>query len=586
MDNLSVSKIFADVAVLMQAKGENAFKIRAYSRASGAIENLLFQITDIIDDTERLGLIPGFGKAIIEKTQELVRTGRLGLLDRLNEEVPTGVLELTQIPGIGPKTAMAAATELGISSFEQLAVSIESGEFESLPRISAKLSKAILRHTLMRLDNGDRVGLGRARKAAVQIIQEIQGRCPDVEHLEVVGSIRRGSELVGDINILAQSEDAASVIDAFTTLSNCREVVVHEDSTARFSDRTGLEFSIDVVPAAAFAGALVHSTGSVAHVTTLEQVALEAGLSFRSNGLFVDETSELVSLQSEKEVYERLGLNFIPAEMREGSAETGRSLSTDFHGVLKYDDIRGDLHSHTDWSDGLYSMEEMIAAAEEQGLEYLAITDHSASATVANGLKPDRLIEHSNLVRSLDSSTSSIRLLSGTEMDIKLDGSLDYTDDLLAGLDIVNASIHSGMDQDEKTMTSRIVSAMRNPHVDVICHLTTRLIERRAPVMVDVDTIFNTAVATGTVLEINASPERLDLNADLVRKAVDMGVIFVINTDSHRTPQFENMMFGVQTAIRGCVKSNRVINTLPFLEMKTFLELPKSERYEFRFSRD
>jgi DNA polymerase (family 10) len=270
--------------------------------------------------------------------------------------------------------------------------------------------------------------------------------------------------------------------------------------------------------------------------------------------------------------------------MREDTGEIEIASSQDFSNILTPDLIRGDLHSHTNWSDGRYPMEEMVAAAAEQNYEYMAITDHSPSATVANGLSPDMLLAHNTAVREM-AEDSGVRLLTGTEMDIKPDGSLDYSDELLADLDIVIASIHSGMDQDEATMTARVIAAMESPHVDVICHLTARLLERRAPVMMDIDAVLEAAVRTGTVMEINASPDRLDLSAKHVRRAVDLGVIFAISTDSHRTWQFGNMGFGVQTAIRGWIESNRVINAFHYIELMAFLDLPKSERYSFNQSR-
>jgi DNA polymerase (family 10) len=589
MDNNSISKAFADIAVLMQAKGENVFKVRAHSKASDAVKSLTYPIADIADDPDRLREIPGFGDAIVEKTQELVRTGRLGLLERLLEELPEGVLKLVQIPGIGPKIAVAAAGELGITTFEQLAASIESGEFQSLPRISKKGSLSILRHTQMRIEQGRRIGLGPATQAAGSVIDELKLRCPAaIAQIEAAGSIRRGAELVGDINIVCSVEDianAAAIIDAFTTLTNTHEVLENAESSAKFSDRAGLEFSLNVVAQDAWAGALVYATGSIAHGTRLEKLATENGLSLTNAGLFEPgNPAEPIAAETEHDVYKRLGLNFIPPEMREDTGEIEIASSQDFSNILTPDLIRGDLHSHTNWSDGRYPMEEMVAAAAEQNYEYMAITDHSPSATVANGLSPDMLLAHNTAVREM-AEDSGVRLLTGTEMDIKPDGSLDYSDELLADLDIVIASIHSGMDQDEATMTARVIAAMESPHVDVICHLTARLLERRALVMMDIDAVLEAAVRTGTVMEINASPDRLDLSAKHVRRAVDLGVIFAISTDSHRTWQFGNMGFGVQTAIRGWIESNRVINAFHYIELMAFLDLPKSERYSFNQSR-
>ena len=587
MDNNSISQVFADVAVLLQAKGENVFKVRAHSKASDEIKSLSYPITDIVHDTDKLGAIPGFGEAIVDKTQELVRTGKLGLLERLLEELPNGVLELVQIPGIGPKIAVTAASQLGISNYEQLAASIESGEFQSLPRISKKGAAQILRHTKVRIEQGKRIGIGPASQAAQDVIDELQARCLNITQIEVTGSVRRAAELIGNINILctaSDDSDAAKIIDAFITLSNVQNVISHHDKTAEYTDITGFKFSIRIVSPQAFAGALVYATGSIAHGIQLEQLATEHGLKLTPTGLLDAKNDSPDSASTEQEIYFRLGINFIPPEMRENSGEIELADRQDFAKIITFEDILGDLHSHTNWSDGRYPMEGMVEAAKKRGLEYIAITDHSPSATVANGLNPDMLRAHNTAVRDA-AVAAGMNLLTGTEMDIKPDGSLDYSNDLLEELDIVIASIHSGMDQDTATMTQRVIDAMESPHVDVICHLTARLLGKRSPVEIDIDAVLRAAVRTGTVMEINASPDRLDLRADHVRKAVDLGVIFSINTDSHRTSQFNNMRFGVSTAIRGWVESNRVINTLSYVELMTFLKLPKSERYAFNESR-
>jgi len=588
MDNNAISKVFADVAVLLQAKGENVFKVRAHSKASDQIKSLPYPIADIADDTDRLRELPGFGDAIVEKTQELVRTGRLGLLERLLEELPDGVLELVQIPGIGPKTAVTAAQQLGISTFEHLAASIESGEFQSLPRISKKGAAQILRHVNMRIEVGDRIGLGPATEISASVISELKERCPQITIIQVAGSVRRAAELVGDINIVCavkNDSEKAPVIDAFTTLSNTQDVLSHDESSATYTDRSGLGFGIKVVTEEAWPGTLVYATGSISHGTRLEELAKARGLVLTMDGLFEPGNLESpIALSTEQDVYDRLEIGFVPPEMREDTGEIEVAKTSDFSQILNMDVIRGDLHSHTNWSDGRYPMEEMVTAATKRNLEYLAITDHSPSATVANGLKPDMLLAHNNAVRELAES-AGVRLLTGTEMDIKPDGTLDYSDELLADLDIVIASIHSGMEQDEATMTQRVIDAMESPHVDVICHLTARLMVRRAPVMMDVGAILEAAVRTGTVMEINASPDRLDLSSDHVRLGVDLGVIFAVSTDSHRTWQFENMSYGVRTAIRGWVESNQVINAFHYAELVAFLTLPKSERYAFNKSR-
>ncbi|HCI86618.1 MAG TPA: DNA polymerase/3'-5' exonuclease PolX [Dehalococcoidia bacterium] len=583
MDNSSFSKVLADVAVLMQARGDNVFKVRAHSKASDTIKSLSYPIANIAHDAEKLGELTGFGAGIIQVVQEIGNTGKLGLLDELLEELPDGVLELVQIPGIGPKTAVTAANELGISSYGDLASSIEAGEFQRLPRISKKGAVQILRHANMRIVQGSRIGLGSANDASQRVISELKNRCGEVGKIEAAGSLRRAAELVGDINLVCESESpeiASKIIDAFTTLSNVNEVLEFDDSRAIFVNLEGLRFSIQIVEPDAYASALVYATGSIDHGDSLVEIADELGLSLTPKGLFDAGDQSLVPMSTESDVYQRLGLSFVPPEMRENKSEMERAKSGDFDWIVSLDDIRGDLHIHTNWSDGRFSMEEMVEAATERGLEYIAVTDHSPSATVANGLDPDMLLAHNDAVKDLAES-SNLRLLTGTEMDIKPDGSLDYSDELLADLDIVIASIHSGMDQDSATMTQRVIDAMESPHVDVICHLTARLLGKRAPVEIDVEAVFEAAVRTGTVLEINASPDRLDLRADHVRRANELGVLFAINTDSHRTWQFDNMRYGVSTAVRGWVEADRVINTFQYAELKAFLALPKSQRYAF-----
>ena len=588
MNNNSISKVFSDVAILMQAKGENVFKVRAYSKASDVIKSLPYAISEIVEEPDRLRDIPGFGEAIVAKVQELVHTGQLKLLESLLGEMPDGVLELVQIPGIGPATAFSAAQDLGIGSFNDLADSIESGVFQSLPRITEKNSLSILRHVNMRIEQGVRISIGRAQDCAADVMTELESRCSGIAKITIAGSIRRGVELVSNINFICAVDEKAeirTVISAFTTLSNTHIVLMHDDSSAKFSDKNGLEFSIKVVKLESFGGALVYATGSIAHGEKLQEIAVDAGLRLSPDGLFELESGLPIEVQDELDVFHYLGLNFVPPEMREDTGEIERAVDHDFSHIISINDIRGDLHCHTEWSDGRFPMEEMVAAAQQRGLEYLAITDHSPSATVAKGLSPDRLISHNYAVRTMDSISAGIELLTGTEMDIKPDGSLDYADQVLSDLDIVVASIHSGMDQDQATMTNRVIGAMQSPHVDVICHLTARLLERRAPVMMDIGAIFEAAVLTGTVMEINCSPDRLDLKADHVRRAAQLGVIFAISTDSHRTHQFDNLRFGVQTAIRGWVEKKHVLNTLTFDELRCFLNLPKPDRYKFIKSR-
>ena len=577
--NGEIAKIFANIATLLQARGDSVFKIRAYSRAADAIDNLPFSLSEAASDEKRLRAIPGFGDAIVAKVQELAATGALRYYDDLLAEMPPGILTLIEVPGIGPRTAMRAAEDLGISSREDLAAAIESGQFAKLPRVGEKSAQNILRHVKSRLNQGDRVPIGQALPAAETVVAALRDACSGIKSLACAGSLRRHRETVGDVNLVCTAEDSAAAISAFTCLPGVRDVLNSDGAGAMVVMDSGLRFDLRVVPEEAYAAALLYFTGSKEHGIRLRDRASHIGLSLNEYGLSNKETGETESFKTEAEIYARLGLPYIPPEIREDSGEFDAAERGELPTLIEIGDVRGDLHSHTDWTDGRATMEEMVTAAMARGLEYLAITDHSKSATVANGLDIDRLSRHNDAVRDLSAATPGIQLLTGTEMDILVDGALDYPDDALAELDVVLGSIHSHMSQDRQTMTRRIVRAMENPHLDIIAHLTTRLIGRRAPVDIDLDAVFEAAVRTGTVLEINASTARLDLKDTHIRRARDLGVLFSLGTDSHRPRQFADMRYGAGMARRGWCEPNRVINTLPVKRLLWFLTTPKADRY-------
>ncbi|MEX0761767.1 MAG: DNA polymerase/3'-5' exonuclease PolX [Dehalococcoidia bacterium] len=580
MNNSEISKVFADIASLLQAKGDSPFKIRAYQRAADAAANLSYDLSSIADDEEKLGDIPGFGDAIVSKVQELVKTGRLEYFDNLKGEFPPGVLLLMNVHGIGPKMALRAATDLGIETIDDLVASIESGAFGKLPRVGEKTAQNILRHLKVRIGQGERVPIGIALPAAERVMAELTERCPGIRNLTYAGSLRRGRETIGDIDLVCTADTPAEVTAAFVDLPAVRDVIGHGDTKASVVVEGGLQVDLRVVDEQSFAATLLYFTGSQRHSIRLRERAQKMGLSLNEYGLTNVKTDKLEQFPTEEAVYKRLGLAFIPPEMREDSGEVEAAQHDQVPPVIDTAQIRGDLHSHTDWSDGKATLEEMVDTARKLGREYLAITDHSPSATVANGLSVERLVEHNKAVQKLDAGLDDIQLLLGTEMDILPDGSLDYPDDVLSELDVVLGSIHSAMEQDGATMTARIIKAMQNPHLDIIAHLTTRLIMRgRAPVDMDVDAVFEAAVKTGAILEINASPHRLDLKDTHVRRARDMGVIFAISTDAHRPGEFGNMRYGVTTARRGWCEGWRVINALPFEDLKELLSAPKGERY-------
>ncbi len=579
--NRDIARVFTDIATLLQARGDTIFKTRAYSRAADTIDNLQFELADAADDEDRLRAIPGFGDAIVSKVQELVRTGRLEFFEKLKAEMPAGILELTQVPGIGPKTAMRAAEGLGIHSREQLAASIESGQFEQLPRMGKKAAQNILRHLNTRMSQGERIAIGTALPEAERVMAALQAACPGIRNLTYAGSLRRHRETIGDVDMLCSADDPGAVMDAFSSLTAVRNIMAKGETKSMVVLDSGLQVDLRVVPDAAFAATLLYFTGSKEHGIRLRDRAINRGLSLNEYGATDTATGKTETFTSEEQIYQRLGLPYIPPELREDSGELAAAERGELPQLITLADVRGDLHSHTDWTDGRAYIEDMANAAKDAGFEYLAVTDHSKSATVANGLSVERLAEHNEAVRVLDNKLDGIHLLTGTEMDILIDGKMDYPDDALAELDIVLGSIHSYMDQDRATMTARIITAMQNENLDIIAHLTTRLIGKRAPVELDFDAICKAAVETGTVLEINASTQRLDLKDLHIRRAMDLGVIFSIGTDSHRMHQFVDARYGVGMARRGWCTPQRVINTLSHADFLRFVSTPKSGRYAF-----
>ncbi len=583
LQNADFARVFSDIAVLLQARGDSVFKTRAYSRAADAIDNLQFELSEAADEEAQLRKIPGFGDAIVSKVQELAETGKLQFFERLKDEMPPGILEITQVPGIGPKTAMRAAEELGIDSREALQASIESGEFQTLPRMGKKNAENILRHLKSRISQGDRIAIGIVLPDAERVIEALQQAAPSIRNLTYAGSLRRFRESIGDVDLLCSADDPEAVMDAFTSLPMVNDVMSKGATKSMVVMDSGLQFDLRVVPDKAFAATLLYFTGSKEHGIRLRDRANKRSLSLNEYGAKNLESDELEEFESEADIYERLDLPYIAPELREDSDEIDAAEKGQLPALITVKHVLGDLHSHTDWTDGRFSMTEMVEAARHTGFEYLAITDHSKSATVAGGLSVDELAEHNEAVRELDDRTDGIELLTGTEMDILADGSMDYPDDALAELDVVLGSIHSSMDQDRKKMTARIIKAMENENLDIVAHLTTRLIGKRsrAPIEVDFDAVCKAAVETGTLLEINASTSRLDLKDTHIRRAMDLGVMFSIGTDSHRTRQFGDLRYGVGMARRGWCVPERVVNTLPHAAFMDFVNTPKDRRYAF-----
>ena len=577
VDNEEIVQLFENMATLLEMKGDTVFKIRAYQRAARTIDQLSFPLEQAVRDQADLKKIPGIGKAISEKIQELLQTGQVAAYDKLLEELPDGVLNLMDIPGIGPKTAMLLSQELGVGTVEELEDAIQAGKLASLPRMGQKTAENILRNIQSLRSKDTRTPIGEALKVAEETIAALWEKCPHIDLLYPAGSLRRWEETIGDIDLVGTAARPEEVGDALVSLPAVQEVLVHGPKKASVILEPGIQVDLRIGEPEAFGAMLQYFTGSQQHNIRLRDYANRMGLSLNEYGITNLETGVVESFADETSFYARLGLPYIPPELRLGMDELEAARSGRLPALVEESHLRGDLHLHSDWSDGRDPIDTMIEAAASQGYEYMALTDHSAGLGVANGLSNDRLAQQIGLLRSMQ-ERYSITILCGSEVDIRADGSLDYPDHLLAQLDVVVASVHSAMGQDQDTMTRRIIRAMQHPSVTIIGHASTRLLGRRQPVQFDIESLLRAARETGTALEINASPERLDLKDTHAYRARELGVSLVINTDSHHHMSLGQRRFGVGVARRAWCEPRHILNALPRKQFLEYIRTPKPQR--------
>ena len=571
MNNSQVAETFEKIAGLLSLKGDSAFTIRAYQRAARTIEHLPVELSQMIKEERDLRQIPGIGEAISGKIREMVSTGALEYLENLKGEFPDGILALMDVPGIGPKTALRISKEMGISTVEALEQAIVEGSLAAMPRLGEKTAENILRHIRSLRTKDRRIPIGRALGVAEQVMDALRRTCPGLHQLDAAGSLRRWQETIGDVDIMGTADDAAAVIDSFVEMPMVEEVLAHGPTKGSVIVHGGLQVDLRMVDDDSYGALIQYFTGSRQHNIRLRELANRMGLSLNEYGITDNETGRVEKFTDEGSLYARLGLQFITPELREGLWEVEMAGRQALPSLVEVEHMRGDLHCHTNESDGRDPLWAMVDAARLRGYEYVAITDHSVGRGIANGLSEERLMRHIANIRSLDADLPDIKILPGSEVDIRADGSLDYPDELLAQLDVVVASVHSAMGQERERMTDRIVRAMRNPHVNVIGHLTCRLLGDRDPVDVDVEAVFKAAVETGTALEINASPERLDLKDTHVLRARELGAPLIISTDAHATEHLDSMRFGVAVARRGWCRAADILNTRPAAEFLSFL---------------
>jgi len=571
MKNTAIAKVFQDMADLLELKGENPFKIRAYQRAARTIEHLPKEIEIMLEEGEDLQTIPGVGEAIAKKSTELVRTGKLRVYEELKAEFPEGITTLLEIPGIGPKTAKRLSTELGIKSVDDLEQAIKDGRVASLFRLGDKTADNILQQIQALRRKDQRIPIGEALPVVDEVLNALRPML-GVKNLTAAGSLRRFRETVGDIDLMGTADNPEDVINAFVKLPQVREVLAKGPTKASIILPGGLQADLRMVEHNSFGSLLQYFTGSKQHNIALRTREQKKGLKLSEYGITDTKTNKLEKFATEEAFYRRLGLQYIPPELREDMGEIDLAEQGKIPKLVELPDIKGDIHVHTDWSDGHDSIEAMAQAAKALGYQYVAITDHSAGRGVAHGLNEERLRQQMDEIKRLNQQLKGFRILTGTEVDIRADGSIDLPDGLLAGLDIVIAAIHSAMTQSEAQITRRILGAIENPHIDVIAHPTCRLLGEREPVAVDMEAVFQAAAKYDKALEINAMPSRLDLKDIHVYRARELGVKLIMGTDAHSTAQLGFMRYGIGVARRGWCQPEHILNTWHMKEILAFLK--------------
>ena len=555
-----MARIFYEIASLLEVRDESRFRIRAWQRAAQTLETLSEDVTAVAA-RGALRSLPGIGKEIAARIEEYLATGRLELLDRLRENLPPDFLSLLEVRGLGPRTARALWELLGIDTVERLEEACRSGRVIGVAGIQKKTCENLLKAIAQHKAGRSRALLTTARAIANQVATALRAH-GGVDRLEIAGSLRRMRETVKDIDILVTSTEPAHVIETLVSLPSVAEITARGETKVSVRHQDGLAIDLRVVAPDAFGAALQYFTGSKAHNVRLREMAVRRGLKISEYGVFDEATGARVAGETEHDVYAAVGLPWIPPELREDGGEIDAAREGRLPELVAIADLKGDLHDHTEWSDGHHSLERLVEAAEARGYEYVIVSDHSRSLTIAQGLSIERLRQQRAEIRAVQ-ARHRIRILAGTECDILEDGALDFPDEVLAELDVVVASVHSRFKQDRATMTARIVRALGNPHMDILGHPTGRRLGSREPYDVDLDAVFAAARTHGKAVEINASPERLDLNDAHARRAAEAGVLLSISTDTHYLAELDNLDLGVAVARRAWVTRDGILNTRP-----------------------
>ena len=568
--NREIAAILYEMAELLELHAENRFKIIAFSKAARAIESLREDIVQVCRE-KRLQSIPGVGKAIAQKVEEYLRTGRIQSHQELLAQTPSGQAELLKISGLGPKTIFMLHEKLNISNLDDLEKAATEHRIRRLPRMGETREKNIQRSIERYKKRSQRILYSTAEPIVNEILAYLGG-IAGLEHITAAGSYRRGKETVGDIDILATATRPEEVVARFVCMPMVEEVLAKGPTKASVIVQETIQVDLRIVEHRSYGTVLQYFTGSKDHNVRMRQLALGRGYSLSEYSLTRLADSQDLFYEQEEGVYVALGLQYIPPEMREDNGEIEAALQGRLPSIVDLKDLRGDLHVHSSWSDGRASIQEMAEAALVLGYEYIAICDHSPSIGIAGGLVPEKLEQKIEAVAAANEALEGITVLMGTEVDIKADGGLDYPDELLARCDVVVASVHMGQQQAERAITGRLISAIENKNVDIIGHPTGRIINQREPYGLDLQAVLEAAARNGTALEINAYPGRLDLNDINARAAKDMGVRMSINTDAHDQTMLSNMKYGVNVARRAWLEKKDLLNAMSLPELMDTLK--------------
>ncbi len=569
MKNQLVSDILYKIADLLDLKGEIFFKTRAYRQAAQTIE-VLDEDVEIVVKEDRLRDIPGIGEALAKKIKEIVETDRLEFFEKLKKEIPEGLLLMLEISGLGPKKVAALYQNLGIKTINQLRKACLDGKLRDLDGFGEITEQNILRGISLMEKTSGRVLLNVAYDDGINYINYLR-QCKKIDRLNLAGSLRRRKETIGDLDILASSDSPDEVMDYFIKYPNIQRVLMQGSTKSSVILNDEIQVDLRVVKDDSFGAALQYFTGSKEHNVKMRSIAIKQGFKLNEYGLFDKDTEKYIVGKTEDEIYNKLGLSYIEPELRENRGEIEKALEKKLPKLVEYNDLKGDFHIHSNYSDGFDSINSLASHAQRMGYEYIGITDHSQSLKIARGLSEERIKKKINEIEKINKKLSNFRIFCGTECDIKPDGSLDYSNKILEKLDFVIAAIHTNFKMGKKEATNRIIKGMENEHTTAIAHPTCRIIRRREPFQLDIEKILDTARDTNTYLEINSFPDRLDLNDMHSKQAKEKGAKFVIGTDSHNITHLSFIKYGIATARRGWLEKKDIINTHSLKEIEKIL---------------